>query len=76
MDFDLMISSFPKLLDATLVTLKLVSSSLFLGIAPYQALKIASGGPDRDIFATLGLRNQLMWAKMGDASHIPMSRKV
>ena len=32
MDFDLMISSFPKLLDATLVTLKLVSSSLFLGI--------------------------------------------
>ena len=32
MDFDLMISSFPKLLDATLVTLKLVSLSLFLGI--------------------------------------------
>ena len=32
MDFDLMISSFPKLLEATLVTLKLVSLSLFLGV--------------------------------------------
>ena len=36
MDFDLMISSFPKLLSATLVTLKLISASLlfaiFLGI--------------------------------------------
>ena len=32
MDFDLMISSFPKLLDATLVTLKLVSLSLIFGI--------------------------------------------
>ncbi len=32
MDFDLMISSFPKLLDATLVTLKLLSLSLFFGI--------------------------------------------
>jgi len=32
MDIDLMISSFPKLLEATLVTLKLVSLSLFFGI--------------------------------------------
>ncbi len=32
MDFDLMISSFPKLLSATLVTLKLVSASLLFGI--------------------------------------------
>ncbi len=32
MDFDLMISSFPKLLNATLITLKLVSSSLIFGI--------------------------------------------
>ena len=32
MDFDLMISSFPKLLNATLVTLKLVSLSLIFGI--------------------------------------------
>ena len=32
MDFDLMISSFPKLLTATLVTIKLVSASLLFGI--------------------------------------------
>tara|TARA_B100000945_G_C20342362_1_gene578041 strand:- start:449 stop:1126 length:678 start_codon:yes stop_codon:yes gene_type:complete len=32
MDFDLMISSFPKLLSATLVTLKLISASLLFGI--------------------------------------------
>ena len=32
MDFDLMISSFPKLLNATLITLKLVSLSLVFGI--------------------------------------------
>ena len=32
MDFDLMISSFPKLLSATLVTIKLVSASLVFGI--------------------------------------------
>ena len=32
MDFDLMISSFPKLLSATLVTIKLISASLVFGI--------------------------------------------
>ena len=32
MDYDLMISSFPKLLNATLITLKLVSLSLVFGI--------------------------------------------
>ena len=32
MDFDLMISSFPKLLNATLVTLKLLSLSLIFGL--------------------------------------------
>ena len=32
MDFDLMITSFPKLLSATLVTLKLLSASLFFGL--------------------------------------------
>ena len=32
MDFDLMISSFPKLLNATLITLKLISLSLVFGI--------------------------------------------
>ena len=32
MDFELMISSFPKLLNATLITLKLVSMSLIFGI--------------------------------------------
>ena len=32
MDFELMISSFPKLLNATLVTLKLISASLVFGI--------------------------------------------
>ena len=32
MDFDLMITSFPKLLNATLITLKLLSLSLFLGL--------------------------------------------
>ena len=32
MDFDLMISSFPKLLNATLITLKLVSASLIFGL--------------------------------------------
>ena len=32
MDFDLMITSFPKLLGATLVTLKLLSASLFFGL--------------------------------------------
>ena len=32
MDFDLMITSFPKLLNATLVTLKLLSASLFFGL--------------------------------------------
>ena len=31
MDFDLMISSFPKLLSAALITLKLLSASLFFG---------------------------------------------
>ena len=32
MDFDLMITSFPKLLAATVVTLKLLSASLFFGL--------------------------------------------
>ena len=32
MDFDLMISSFPKLLSAALITLKLLSASLFFGL--------------------------------------------
>ncbi len=32
MDFDLMITSFPKLLNATIVTLKLLSASLFFGL--------------------------------------------
>ncbi len=32
MDFDLMINSFPKLLSATLITLKLLSVSLIIGI--------------------------------------------
>ena len=32
MDFDLMITSFPKLLNATLITLKLLSLSLFFGL--------------------------------------------
>ena len=32
MDFDLMISSFPKLLNATLITLKLLSASLIIGL--------------------------------------------
>ena len=32
MDFELMIDSFPKLLNATLITLKLLSASLFFGL--------------------------------------------
>ena len=32
MDFELMISSFPKLLNATVITLKLVSVSLIAGL--------------------------------------------
>ena len=32
MDLDLMISSFPKLLGATVITLKLLSASLIFGI--------------------------------------------
>ena len=32
MDFDLMINSFPKLLSATVITLKLLSASLFFGL--------------------------------------------
>ena len=32
MDIELMISSFPKLLNATLITLKLLSISLILGL--------------------------------------------
>ena len=32
MDFDLMITSFPKLLSATVITLKLLSASLFFGL--------------------------------------------
>tara|TARA_B100001173_G_scaffold19225_1_gene15391 strand:+ start:144 stop:815 length:672 start_codon:yes stop_codon:yes gene_type:complete len=32
MDFELMITSFPKLLSATLITLKLLSASLFFGL--------------------------------------------
>ena len=32
MDIDLMISSFPKLINATFVTLKLLSASLLIGI--------------------------------------------
>ena len=32
MDFDLMITSFPKLLSATVVTLKLLSASIFFGL--------------------------------------------
>ena len=32
MDFDLMISSFPKLLNATLITLKLLTASLIIGL--------------------------------------------
>ena len=32
MDLDLMITSFPKLLSATVITLKLLSVSLFFGL--------------------------------------------
>ena len=32
MDFDLMFTSFPKLLAATIVTLKLLSATLFFGL--------------------------------------------
>ena len=32
MDFDLMINSFPKLLNATVITLKLLSVSLVIGL--------------------------------------------
>ena len=32
MDFELMIGSFPKLLSATVITLKLLSLSLFFGL--------------------------------------------
>ncbi len=32
MDFELMINSFPKLINATLITLKLLSASLFFGL--------------------------------------------
>ena len=32
MDFDLMITSFPKLLNATVITLKLLSASLIIGM--------------------------------------------
>ena len=32
MDFDLMITSFPKLLGATVITLKLLSLSLIFGL--------------------------------------------
>ena len=32
MDFELMITSFPKLLNATLITLKLLSASLIFGL--------------------------------------------
>ena len=32
MDFELMITSFPKLLNATVITLKLLSVSLFIGL--------------------------------------------
>ena len=32
MDFDLMFTSFPKLLGATVVTLKLLSASIFFGL--------------------------------------------
>ena len=32
MDFDLMITSFPKLLNAAIITLKLLSVSLFIGL--------------------------------------------
>ena len=32
MDFELMINSFPKLLNATAITLKLLSASLFFGL--------------------------------------------
>ena len=32
MDFELMISSFPKLLNATVITFKLVSVSLIVGL--------------------------------------------
>ena len=32
MDFELMINSFPKLLNATLITLKLLSASLIFGL--------------------------------------------
>ena len=32
MDFELMINSFPKLLNATIITLKLLSASLFFGL--------------------------------------------
>ena len=32
MDFELMINSFPKLLSATVITLKLLSASLIIGL--------------------------------------------
>ena len=43
MDFELMINSFPKLLNATLITLKLLSASLFFGLFIGLLFAILSG---------------------------------
>ena len=47
MDFDLMITSFPKLLGATVVTLKLLSASLFFGLFLGLFFAILRSVPDK-----------------------------
>ena len=48
MDFDLMINSFPKLLSATVITLKLLSASLFFGL--FMGLLFAILRMNKNIF--------------------------
>ena len=42
MDFELMINSLPKLLNATIITLKLLSASLFFGLFIFDQIILPS----------------------------------
>ena len=55
MDIDLMINSLPKLLSATVVTLKLLSLSLFFGLSAVYSLIILQS-VQNPLFLTLLIR--------------------
>ena len=72
MDFDLMFTSFPKLLGATVVTLKLLSASLFFGliiglVGCYKGLNSGNDSSSLGRSVTASVVVAVTWIVISDA---------